>query len=271
MIFKEDDIKNSLLDNMSLFERFNVNEQTKVVFEKKFLVPDVLNKINLISDALIFAPSTIIGIEFKTKNDNLKRLENQLYNYTLCLPYTYVYCHDEHLEEVIKLLNKRKRFQCVGVISYEEFGNSGIAGIVKEAKESPNFSYKVCVNSLLTKKDLFELESVYLRNKGDNNIVGSQKGQHRGRHVTENFLDNLSYVSSTWTKSMLLKNYISIFTKETGLHLISKLYSSPDFNAYKNLNIFDFAHNYKKGSKAWTEYDKRKYFNQKHLYNKPRR
>lgn len=145
----EDDLKNSILQNKAIFSQLGNLGDTLVIYEKTIYQ-------QVIADALIFSSNLgIIGVEIKTQHDTLKRLPHQLDSYVRTCAYTYVYCHDSKLDEVLKLLAK-KHYDCVGVISYEEYDHQPLAGLIRKPTFSPYIT-QMSYPSLLWK---IELKSV---------------------------------------------------------------------------------------------------------------
>lgn len=145
---REDEIKNSILHNQAVFSQHHNLGRTLIIYEKTIYH-------NVIADCLIFSNKQgIIGVEIKTQHDNLKRLSHQLDSYVRTCTYTYVYCHDSKVAKVQHLL-KQKHYDCVGIISYEEFDQQALVGLVKEASLSPYLKYQgftsILWNSELTK------------------------------------------------------------------------------------------------------------------------
>lgn len=132
----EDEIKNSVLHNESIFKA-SLGElgQSCILYEKK------LNK-RVISDVLLCSSKQgVIGIEIKTIHDTLKRLPHQLASYSLVCNYVYVLCQDQLIEKVNNLLLDLQ-MDWVGIISYEEFEGTPILGLIKPATLSPQVNTK---------------------------------------------------------------------------------------------------------------------------------
>lgn len=128
MAVLEDEVKNAVLHNKNLLVH-NLGD-CLVVYEK------VINW-KTIADCLVFSKRGIIGIEIKTSHDTLRRLPSQLEDYIRSCRYTYVFCADEQLKGVMKLLDG-KHYNFVGVISYSAFNDTEVvAGLVRRAKDSP--------------------------------------------------------------------------------------------------------------------------------------
>lgn len=132
----EDEIKNSVLHNQELFENDVGNlGQSCILYEKK------LNK-RVISDVLLCSSTQgVIGIEIKTIHDSLTRLPHQLESYSLVCNYVYVLCQDQLIDKVKHLLSELKLYW-VGLISYEEFEDTPILGLIKSASLSPRVNTK---------------------------------------------------------------------------------------------------------------------------------
>lgn len=158
----EDNIKNSVLQNKSIFSHLGKLGNDLIIYEKKIYD-------GVISDCLIFTQyQGIIGVEIKTQHDTLKRLPRQLDSYVRTCRYTYVYCHDSKVIEVKKLL-KKKHYDFVGIISYTEFDKTPIPGIIQQAKVSPFLMYQG-YTSLLWKDELRKILYIATKTKQSDTI-----------------------------------------------------------------------------------------------------
>lgn len=129
----EDQIKNAVLHNKQLFTTHYAMGQSLIIYEKR------ISK-HVIADCLIFSSHMgIIGVEIKTEHDTLKRLPHQLDAYVRTCGFTYVFCHDSKVKAVNKLI-EQKHYDCVGIISYEQYKGQPLAGLVKTAYFSPYVS-----------------------------------------------------------------------------------------------------------------------------------
>lgn len=158
----EDNIKNSVLQNKSIFSHLGKLGNDLIIYEKKIYD-------GVISDCLIFTQyQGIIGVEIKTQHDTLKRLPRQLDSYVRTCRYTYVYCHDSKVVKVKKLL-KKKHYNFVGIISYTEFDKTPIPGIIQQAKMSPFLMYQG-YTSLLWKDELRKILYIATKTKQSDTI-----------------------------------------------------------------------------------------------------
>ena len=158
----EDNIKNSVLQNKSIFSHLGKLGNDLIIYEKKIYD-------GVISDCLIFTQyQGIIGVEIKTQHDTLKRLPRQLDSYVRTCRYTYVYCHDSKVAKVKKLL-KKKHYDFVGIISYTEFDKVPIPGIIQQAKMSPFLMYQG-YTSLLWKDELRKILYIATKTKQSDTI-----------------------------------------------------------------------------------------------------
>lgn len=158
----EDNIKNSVLQNKSIFSHLGKLGNDLIIYEKKIYD-------GVISDCLIFTQyQGIIGVEIKTQHDTLKRLPRQLDSYVRTCRYTYVYCHDSKVVKVKKLL-KKKHYDFVGIISYTEFDKTPIPGIIQQAKVSPFLMYQG-YTSLLWKDELRKILYIATKTKQSDTI-----------------------------------------------------------------------------------------------------
>lgn len=132
----EDEIKNSILHNKNLFDRYGPVGDSLIIYEKTI-------NWKTIADCLLFSSNKgIIGIEIKTEYDTLKRLPHQLADYIRVCKYTYVYCHDSHVKKVKELIKDNPELDCVGIISYEQFEEQAITGMIRRAKPSPKVTLR---------------------------------------------------------------------------------------------------------------------------------
>lgn len=246
---REDEVKDAILRNPQLF---NGIKDSMVIFEKSIYYH------KLIADALVFTKDNgILGVEIKTEGDNLTRLPHQLDYYVRTCSYTYVFCHDKHLNNVIKLLESKK-YDCVGLISYDDFNGTVIAGKVKEAKWSPYLSAKASA-TLLWKKELYRVLRVFYTQPSK--VL-------KERYGVENDTDNTgkqyrihNMVGSVNPKTRyreLLSIYGKTFNEHEALDILSNLYLSNNISEDKPLQRYYFGDHYVKGSKTFPNGYKRK-------------
>lgn len=127
---REDDLKNAVLHNQHLFAHLGDLGKSVVLYEKK------ISK-RVISDCLLLSSKQgIIGIEIKTDADTTKRLRHQLYGYARTCDYVYVLCHDNKVAPVKDVI-KELDYGFVGIITYEQFENEPLLGVIHEPRHSP--------------------------------------------------------------------------------------------------------------------------------------
>ena len=127
---REDDLKNAVLHNQHLFTHLGDLGKSVVLYEKK------ISK-RVISDCLLLSSKQgIIGIEIKTDADTTKRLRHQLYGYARTCDYVYVLCHDNKVAPVKDVI-KELGYDFVGIITYEQFENEPLLGVIHEPRHSP--------------------------------------------------------------------------------------------------------------------------------------
>lgn len=127
---REDDLKNAVLHNQHLFAHLGDLGKSVVLYEKK------ISK-RVISDCLLLSSKQgIIGIEIKTDADTTKRLRHQLYGYARTCDYVYVLCHDNKVASVKDVI-KELGYGFVGIITYEQFENEPLLGVIHEPRHSP--------------------------------------------------------------------------------------------------------------------------------------
>lgn len=224
----EDEVKNAVLHYSNLLSYLGDLGESKILFEKS------INYHKVIADSLVFTENSgLIGIEIKTKSDNLKRLEHQLDSYTLACNYTFVFCHDSHLNQVTELLDKN-HYDYVGIISYDEFNGKVIAGLVREAKISPRFSLKVMA-SLLWKKELYSVLQMWFGHQDTilANTYKSDNVPYTRSGSVGNLRHNVSY-------RKLLSIYQHTFSTKQGTKIICEMYIKNGYNPKKQLQQYHF-------------------------------
>lgn len=138
-VAREQFVKDFILDNKGLFGLLG---DATVVFEK------AVHRYNIITDALIFSElKGIIGIEIKTKNDSLSRLNKQLKAYRAVADFAWVMCHDKHVDKVEKIIDDNGHIG-VGIMSYTEFEGTLIVGVIRDANTSPYKDARVVLDML---------------------------------------------------------------------------------------------------------------------------
>lgn len=136
----EEDIKELILKKKHIFVSEGYN--STILFEKGIVIGST------IADCLIFSEQDgIIGVEIKTKYDNVRRLNRQLKNYSLICDYVYVFCHDDHIEKTEEVL-LRNGHHHVGIIAYTEFKDTSIIGVYKKPYKSPKKKVKMAYQML---------------------------------------------------------------------------------------------------------------------------
>ena len=96
----EDEIKNSILHNKNLFDRYGPIGDSLIIYEKTI-------NWKTIADCLLFSSNKgIIGIEIKTEYDTLRRLPHQLADYIRVCKYNYVYNIDPDAFMIINKVNE---------------------------------------------------------------------------------------------------------------------------------------------------------------------
>lgn len=127
---REDDLKNAVLHNQHLFAHLGDLGKSVILYEKK------ISK-RVISDCLLLSSNQgIIGVEIKTDADTTKRLRHQLYGYARTCDYVYVLCHDNKVAPVKDVI-KELGYGFVGIITYEQFENEPLLGVIHEPRHSP--------------------------------------------------------------------------------------------------------------------------------------
>lgn len=127
MRFLEADIKKLILNKEAVFGDLG---ESAIVFEKAIM------RGNTIMDCMILSERQgVIGVEIKTERDTTRRLNKQLKDYEKVCDYVYVLCHDSHVLEVEKILQRYHKH--VGILSYIAFKDEPMIGEYKKPKVSP--------------------------------------------------------------------------------------------------------------------------------------
>lgn len=238
--FLEDDIKNAILQNVHLLTYLGDLGQAKVVWEK------TIDYHKVIADCLIFTENKgIIGIEIKTESDNLKRLSHQLDSYARTCSYVFVFCHDSHLKDVLKLLEDKK-YYFVGVISYEIFDKTVLAGLVREAVPSPKFSLYVCA-SMFWKREIYTILSTYYSQPSllYNNTYSDNKGDYKKERERYRLPERIpGYINKSLNFKQLLTIYRETFDNRSGTKILCEIIINGLYDANKNLQIYNFGDTY---------------------------
>ena len=128
----------------------------------------------------------------KSGKDNLKRLKKLIDSYIKVCNIVFVLVHDNHAPDVELMLNKYPELNCVGIISYDEFDDSIIAGLYKSASYNSNFNIYNYINSMENKQDLVR-------------FINTEFGlkSFEGNSLT-------SFTSGRFSKSMLVKQLVHL-------------------------------------------------------------
>lgn len=147
---KEVVLKNFILQNSKFFIS---SGKSNIIFEK------MIHEFSVITDCLIFSENKgIIGVEIKTENDSLKRLNKQMLAYRALCDFAWVLCHDKHTDKVLEILDKNNHIN-IGVISYMEYEDEILAGVIRDSNTSPHKDASVAL-SMLWKPELLNIANV---------------------------------------------------------------------------------------------------------------
>ena len=248
----EDDIKNQILVNPELVSYLGELGQTAVVYEKTL----PLRNNRVIADALMFTEQRgVISFEIKTQHDNLKRLPHQLDAYIKTCNLNFVFCQDDQLSKVEELLN-HKKYQHVGIITYEEFNGHVIAGLYKKAKPSPYYSLRVLA-SILWKKEIYNILNTYINRQdlvvaNTNHTRASQLGTNKRVRISGHTNGN---VRKDMNKNQLLNIYTKLFDNYYGTKIICETFINESYDPDKQLVIYkpDRDSHYNSGDVAFKE------------------
>lgn len=231
----EDDIKNQILVNPELVSYLGDLGNSVVVYEKT--LPIYHNKV--IADALMFTENQgVISFEIKTQHDNLKRLSHQLDAYARACNYNFVFCQDSQLSKVQELL-AHKKYDHVGIITYEEFDGHVIAGLYKKATFSPYYSLRTLA-SLLWKNELYHILKIYI---GRQDLVVANTYGKRADHNNGNKRVRISghtngNVRKDMNKGQLLNIYTKLFDTFHGTKIICETFINQSYSPEKQLVLY---------------------------------
>lgn len=258
----EDEIKDAILNNNTLLSYLGDIGQTTVIYEKT--LPIYGNKV--IADALMFTEHAgVVSFEIKTQHDSLARLPHQLDAYIKASTYNFVFCHDSQLAKVEEILKARK-YQHVGIISYEEFDGEVLPGLIRPGLPSPYFNLRVLANCVLWKKELYNILKTYIDkpNAVARNTYGTTlNNQTRSANKQTGDMYRISHLTGTINKQMSKKRLLTTYTKTfddyAGTKVICELYIMDGYDPEKNLVIYHKGH-YRSGDVAFKyPYDYHKY------------
>lgn len=244
----EHDIKNFFLDNKFLFNYLGDLGENRIVFEKNIC----LGKVR--ADALLFTEKQgIIGVEFKTKNDNLQRLARQLKYYLKTCTYVFVFCDDVHVPQVEQLL-KSKGYGCVGIIGYTNINQMIIAGVYRSATFNPHYSLASACQ-LLWKNEISWILRIISNNPAKlmKNTFKTQKinlpiAVENANHMMSLRLGNhaTAYGSKHYSYNQLINNYVRLLGNKVGTQIICESFIYHGYNPDHYLKLYDFGDKYGK-------------------------
>lgn len=233
----ERQVKQHLLKNQKLFNHLGDLGTSRIVFEK------VYGKLR--ADALIFTEDQgIIGVEIKTEYDNLKRLPRQLSNYKQICNYVYVYCHDSHLKAVIQLLKDKGFWGYVGIVSYTVFKGKIIAGVYKQAKQSPYYHVAYALK-MLWKDEVRGMINAYTGNQAEilANMVHVPFHKVYNNKLNYNRFGYHGAGSVGLSKAQLIRNYVGLFGEQAGTQVLCQRFIYDDMNPEKHMKLYHFNDN----------------------------
>lgn len=205
-------VKQAVLDSKVFFSEMGDLGKTRVVFEKACGYGE------LIADCLIFTENKgIIGIEIKTAHDTLKRLSHQLDSYVKVCNYTYVFCHDSQLAGVQELLKSKGLVNTVGIISYVEFEDDVVGGVVKQANYSKYYNLHYALE-MLWKSQIYRILQMYL-NRPEQVAVNTYGGISSTHSKVGSNLTRQT-VSRKLNKKQLINMYVNFFGVDAGTKIL---------------------------------------------------
>lgn len=246
----EVDVKKYFLSCKHLFNYLGELGDTRVVYEKEIMRGRVR------ADVMLFTEfKGIIGVEFKTAPDTLKRLPRQLKNYAKVCSYVFVFCHDSHLAGVEKVIADLGMTDFVGIISYSVFEDKIIAGLYKEAQPNPNYDLSLSLD-MLWRKDIAYILTVATHKQLDivkNNFktismndIDPSGGSHNHILKDTQLTTRRSIGSGYLSKKALTANYINAFGNTIGTEILCLAFIYPTYNPEKYLKIYNFGDTYGK-------------------------
>lgn len=237
----EHDLKNFILhtDFINILKQNNiqVNEKKDKIYYEK-----TIDYGKVIADSLIIDENYLIGIEMKSGKDNLKRLKKQLESYIKVCSVVFTLVHDSHAPEVEELLNKNPKLSCVGIISYDEFDGSIIAGLYKPATPNNNFNVFNYIHSMENKRDLIQ-------------FINKEFGykSFKGNSLS-------SYTSANYSKSMIVKQLVHLIPDtQKMIYTINSYELSLSNSRDVSRRYKRFHDNYRQGFKNYTEAERQMY------------
>jgi len=205
-------VKQAVLDSKTFFNDLGDLGKSRVLFEKSCGYGE------LIADCLIFTENKgIIGVEIKTAHDTLKRLSHQLDSYIRVCNYVYVFCHDSQLKEVQALIKRKGLVNTVGIISYIEFGDDVIGGVIKQATPSKYFELTYALE-MLWKQQLFRVLQMYI-NRPEQVAVNTYGGM-ASTHTKVGEKMTRQTVNRKLSKKRLIRMYVNFFGVEAGTKIL---------------------------------------------------
>lgn len=249
----EHDIKEFFLHNKYLFnDDLGDLGENRIVFEKN------IGNQKVRADALVFTElKGIIGVEFKTQNDTLKRLPRQLKQYIRTCNYVYVFCDDSHalfVEDIIKKLG----YSCVGIISYTVYEDLIIAGVYRKAKKNPNYSlYTAChlfwkselhfILRTLTNKPIDLIKNTF-QTEYINTVQELTKNPQTEHLMQSRLAEGFStaYGSNNLTYKQLISNFVGLLGEKVGTQVLCESFIYHEYSPEHYLKLYDFSDHYGK-------------------------
>lgn len=233
--FTEKYIKQSILDNPELFSNLGKLDPSRVVFEKSVSFG------NLRTDCIIFTETVgLIGVEIKTKYDNLRRLKRQLSNYQRVCNYTYVYCEDSQLAGVLKLIKDNHWEHYIGVIAYTVFEDEVIPGVYQQAYPSPKWTLTTAMQ-MMWKSEVRDMLKAYTSRKA---LALAKDKQLPYLPIYEPEFYNIpkatGYANAGLSKYKMIGNYAHVFGIPNGTKYLAQRFIYTDNDPTKYLKLYHF-------------------------------
>lgn len=228
----EKSVKQAVLDSKTFFRSLGDLGKSRIIFEKTCGYGE------LIADCLIFTENRgIIGVEIKTAHDTLKRLSKQLDSYVRVCNYVYVFCHDSHLEAVEALIKRKGLVNTVGIISYIEFKDDVIGGVVKEAQ--PNSRYELTYAlEMLWKKQIERVIHMFTDKQEQlaiNTYGGIAPVQDR-----RNLSGGMRMVGQRTSKKNLIRVYVDLLGEVNGTKILCQQFQTVQPYPDRVLKLYKF-------------------------------
>lgn len=231
---REPELQEFVLENKHLFGDMG---RTSLIFEKRLSVSKKDGAPVSIADCLIFTEKkNIIGCELKSEADNTRRLNRQLRASALICDYQYVICHDKHVPEVERIIN-RYGHQQVGIISYIEFRGEIVAGVYREPIKNPKRDAYHVLN-MLWKSEIVSLLGAFRRPlERAEKELGVSIPENRTTYGDKN---NQNSFTHRMSKPQLIRNLIARVGPEEATKIACDVFINNKHDVAKSIKLRHF-------------------------------